>query len=65
MGALGAPELLILFLFFGIPFIVLGMVASRRGQSMAYMLWGFLGLLGVIIGLLMMMAMPPKDARRG
>jgi hypothetical protein len=48
-----------------LPFVVLGMVASRRGQSMAYMFWGLLGWLGVIIGLLMMMAMPPGDVRRG
>lgn len=48
-----------------VPFVVLGMVASRRGQSMAYMFWGLLGWLGVIIGLLMMMAMAPKDASRG
>lgn len=48
-----------------VPFVVLGMVASRRGQSTAYIFWGLLGWLGVIIGLLMMMAMPPKDARRG
>jgi Zn-dependent protease len=48
-----------------VPFVVLGVVASRRGQSMAYMFWGLLGWLGVIIGLLMMMAMPPQDVRRG
>ncbi|MCO5201737.1 MAG: hypothetical protein M9925_08575 [Chloroflexi bacterium] len=48
-----------------VPFVVLGVVASRRGQSMAYMFWGLLGWLGVIIDLLMMMAMPPHDVRRG
>ena len=48
-----------------VPFVVLGTVASRRGQSMAYMFWGLLGWLGVIIGLLMMMAMPSRDVRRG
>ena len=32
---------------------------------MAYMFWGLRGWLGVIIGLLMMMVMPPKDVRRG
>jgi uncharacterized RDD family membrane protein YckC len=26
-----------------VPFVVLGTVASRRGQSMAYMFWGLLG----------------------
>ena len=48
-----------------VPFVVLGMVASRRRQSMAYMFWGLLSWLGVIIGLLMMMAMPPKDVSQG
>jgi len=54
-----------LLLVAAVPVVVLGMVASRRVQSMAYMFWGLLGWLGVIIGLLMMMAMPRKDVGRG
>jgi len=65
MGALGAAELLILLLGLALPFGVLGMVASRRGQSAAYVLWGLLSWLGVIIGLLMMIAMPRKNESQG
>ncbi len=60
-GSLGAPELLILFLVWGIPIIVLWRVAVARGQSAIYCLWGLLGLLGLVIGLLIMIAMPSKQ----
>ncbi len=66
IAPLGFLSLVILLsLIAVVPFVVLGMVASHRGQSMAYMFWGLLGWLGVIIGLLMMMAMAPKDVSRG
>lgn len=60
-GSLGAPELIIILVFFGIPFVVLWKVATARSQSTAYVLWGFLGWLGLIIGLLMMVAMPKRS----
>ena len=61
-GNLGVPEIIIILLFFGVPFIVLWKVAQARGQSAAYTLWGLLGWLGLIIGLLIMMAMPKRGA---
>jgi hypothetical protein len=57
-GTLGAPELLIILLFWGLPCIVLWRVAVARGQSAVYALWGLLGLVGLVIGLLIMIAMP-------
>jgi hypothetical protein len=52
-------------MFIGIlPFIVLACVATARGQSMWYMLWGFLSWTGVIIGLLVMIALPQRTQQR-
>ena len=54
MGALGAPELIIILVAFAAPFAVLYFVADAWAQSKAHVLWGLLGWLGVIIGLIVM-----------
>jgi hypothetical protein len=59
-GSLGAPEVVIVLLVFALPIFILWKVASARGQTHAYALWGILGFVGLIVGLLIMMAMPRK-----
>ena len=63
LGSLGVPELLIIAIVFALPVGVLWKVAVARGQSRAYAFWGILGWLGLIIGLLMMVAMPRRSRR--
>lgn len=61
MGDLGVGELLILFLVFNaIPMSTLWRVASARGQPSRYMLWGLLSYAGLVIGLLVLLAMPRR-----
>lgn len=48
-----------------VPFVVLAKVSAARGQSSMYILWGLLGIPGLIAGLLMMMAMPAPEAPPG
>jgi uncharacterized membrane protein HdeD (DUF308 family) len=50
--------LIIAILFFLIPFIVLYYVARDRGRSPWWALLGFLGLLGLIIGLVVLLSTP-------
>ena len=45
-------------IFFLIPFIVLYYVATNRGRSPLWALLGFLGLLGLIIGLVVLLSTP-------
>lgn len=56
MPVIGLPELLIIVVGWVIPIVVLTKVASRRAQSRMYGFWGLLGYLGLIIGLLIMIA---------
>ena len=63
---LGPVELSIISaVWFALPFVVLFRVATALGQSPIYMLWGLLGLVGLAIGLLIMMAMPLKPQPLG
>jgi len=60
MGSLGGAEILVLAILFLLPMAVLYRVAKARGQSGAYAWWGVLSLLGLVIGLLMLIAMPQR-----
>lgn len=51
-----------ILLVFLIPMGVLYRVAKARGQEGRYGLWGLLSYPGLIIGLLVMMAMPRQQA---
>lgn len=60
---MGPGELAIIaFVCFVLPMVVLVHVADSRGQSRAYGLWALLGYLGLIIGVLIMMAIPVGPA---
>ncbi len=61
-GSLGGPEIAILLLFWVVPAIVLWRVAGARGQTRLHILWAILGWMGLIIGLLVMIAMPRRSA---
>lgn len=55
-GSLGAPEVLVFATVFvgglALPVIALSMIASARGQTQAYVVWGLLSWLGVLMGFL-------------
>ncbi|MCC6380860.1 MAG: hypothetical protein IT304_00050 [Dehalococcoidia bacterium] len=44
--------------------VTLASVASARGQSKWYALWGVLGLFGLAVGLLLMLALPAHPGSR-
>ena len=50
--------------FFALPMLVLFQVSKARGLTRAHTLWGLLSFLGLIIGLLVMIAMPTRRRRR-
>ena len=58
-GALGWQELFILVAI-GVPFLVLLAVADNTGSSKAYLLWGILGIPGMVIGLVVMLLRAPR-----
>jgi len=61
MGSLGLVEWLILIVIpFGIPMGTLFWLAVQRGQSRRFALWGLLSYLGLIIGILVMLAVPKR-----
>ena len=61
MGALELLAIFVVFLF--IPMMALRIVARARGQSPNhFMLWGLFSYLGLIVGLLVMIAMPARAA---
>ena len=65
MGNLGIGEVLVIaLLVFIVPMGVLFRVASARGQSARFSLWGLLSYAGLIIGLLIMLAMP-RSTKKG
>lgn len=56
---LGGLEILIaLVLFIAPPVWTLRYVASRRGASKNFQFWGLLSYVGLVIGLLVMIALP-------
>lgn len=56
---MAAAEMAILvFIGFVLPMVVLVHVADSRGQTRAYGLWALLGYVGLILGMLIMMASP-------
>lgn len=63
MGDVGAAELLIIAIIWLIPTFTVNSVAGARGQSRRYALRRILGLLGLIIGLLVMIATPRPEER--
>lgn len=64
MGSYGGLEILIgLVVFLGIPVWTLRYVARSRGQSERFVLWGLLSYLGLVIGILVMIATPQAQQR--
>ncbi len=49
---------LILFVWFGLPFICLLWVARQRGRRGAWAWWSLLGWIGLAVGLLMLLTAP-------
>lgn len=47
-------------LFLAIPMGTLAWVAGQRGQSRRFAMWGLLSYAGLVIGLLVMMAVPRR-----
>lgn len=62
---MGAPELFILALWvtivFLLPFGVLSQVAQSRGQTQKFVLWGLLGWIGLVIGLIGLLRRPRNE----
>lgn len=52
------------FLVFGAPALALSYVAAARGKSRWFALWGALSYLGMLIGLIMLVATPSKAIPR-
>ena len=59
---IGPLEAAIIFAFFAIPFVVLYLYARAKRQSKLYVLWGFFGFIGLIVGLAMMEVMPRRKS---
>lgn len=58
---MGIGEWLILAVaLVGIPMGVLSWVAGQRGQSRRFALWGVLSYVGLLVGLLVMLAVPTR-----
>lgn len=64
MGSLGPLELIVLLAFALAPFFILLFVAVGKNASPAYALWGLLGVIGLIIGLILL-AIRREPVRRG
>lgn len=59
---MGIGEWIVLVVFgLVVPIGVLYRVAGARGQSSRYALWGLLSYVGLVIGLLVLIAMPKAE----
>ncbi len=62
-GPLGAPEVLIVLIVWAAPIAILVYVANARGRSPWFGAFGILGLIGLVVGLLVLIAVPPRGNR--